>query len=605
MNVGVDRLLLALWQLDEGTFEGDVVHDTRDAHFPAPVESAARRPDVPLDLERSVGIVAGKEAAETVSVGHSLLIGSCSQRSRPDCYDPGVTIIHTSPLPAVDIPDVAVSQHILRHADRNPDRVAISDGGGTSYTYAELRDAVRRLAGGIHARGLSDGGCIGIMAPNMPEYAMVFHGVATAAAMLTTINPTYGAEEVRFQLNDAGATLLITIPMFSEVAREAIEGTDVTEIVVIGGADGALSLDDLMGDPIDQRPVNPAEDVMVLPYSSGTTGLPKGVMLTHRNLVANVCQMDHVIVYGENEVALAALPFFHIYGMQVLMNGVLANGGTVITMPRFDMVEALDLCQNEKVTRFFAVPPMVLGLAKAPIVDDYDLSSLVQIFCGAAPLGAELQEEASRRVGCQVVQGYGMTELSPVTHATPQGVNRPGTSGVAVSNVECRIVDPETGEDQDVGGRGELWVRGPMVMKGYLNNEEATAETIDSDGWLHTGDVAELDEAGHYSIVDRIKELIKYNGFQVPPAELEALLITHPAVADVAVIGVPDEAAGELPKAFVALAPGASITLEEVQEFVGEHLVSYKQIRLLETIDVVPKSASGKILRRELRDRES
>ena len=517
-----------------------------------------------------------------------------------------VTIIHQSPLPAVEIRDVAVSDYILRHAGINPDRLAISDGAATSYTYAELRDAVRRLAGGLHKRGLSEGGCIGLMAPNMPEYAVVFHGVATAAGIMTTINPTYGAEEVRFQLNDAGATMLITIPMFYEVAQKAIEGTGVTEIVVIGGAEGALSLDDIMGDPIDQLPVNPSEDVMVLPYSSGTTGLPKGVMLTHRNLVANVCQMEHVIVYADNnEVALAALPFFHIYGMQVLMNGVLANGGTVITMPRFDMVEALKLCQEQKVTRFFAVPPMVLGLAKAPIVDDFDLSSLVQIFCGAAPLGAELQEEASRRVGCQVVQGFGMTELSPVSHATPQGVNRPGTSGVAVSNVECRVVDPETGEDQDVGGRGELWVRGPMVMKGYLNNEEATAETIDGDGWLHTGDVAFLDEAGHYSIVDRLKELIKYNGFQVPPAELEALLITHPSVADVAVIGVRDEAAGELPKAFVVLSPGASLTLDEVQTFVGEHLVSYKQIRLLEMTDVIPKSASGKILRRELRNKES
>jgi len=513
-----------------------------------------------------------------------------------------VTIIHQSSLPAVEIPDVAVSDYVLRYAGINPDRVAISDGGATSYTYAELRDAVRRLAGGLHERGLSEGGCVGLMAPNMPEYAVVFHGVASAAAVLTTINPTYGAEEVRFQLNDAGATMLITTPMFFEVAQEAIEGTGVTEIVVIGGTDGVLSLDDIMGEPMDQIPVNSSEDVMVLPYSSGTTGLPKGVMLTHRNLVANVCQMEHVIVYADREVALAALPFFHIYGMQVLMNGVLANGGTVITMPRFDMVEALTLCQEQKVTRFFAVPPMVLGLAKAPIVADFDLSSLVQIFCGAAPLGAELQEEASRRVGCEVVQGFGMTELSPVSHATPPDINRPGTSGVAVSNVECRIVDPETGEDQDIGGRGELWVRGPMVMKGYLNNEEATAETIDSDGWLHTGDVALLDEAGHYSIVDRLKELIKYNGFQVPPAELEALLITHPSIADVAVVGVPDEAAGELPKAFVALSPGASLTLDEVQAFVGEHLVSYKQIRLLETIDVIPKSASGKILRRELRD---
>ncbi len=248
---------------------------------------------------------------------------------------------------------------------------------------------------------------------------------------------------------------------------------------------------------------------------------------------------------------------------------------------------------------------MILGLAKSPVVDQYDMSSVKQIFSGAAPLGADLAAEASARVGCEVVQGYGMTELSPVTHATVEGTNHPGTSGVAISNVECRIVDPETGDDQPKGERGELWVRGPMVMKGYLNNDEATAATIDADGWLHTGDVAIIDDNDCYAIVDRIKELIKYNGFQVPPAELEGLLITHPAIIDVAVIGVPDDAAGELPKAFVTLAPGASVSLDEVQEFVGEHFASYKQIRLLEEIDVIPKSASGKILRRELRDRDN
>lgn len=515
-----------------------------------------------------------------------------------------MAVIHRSTFPDVAIPDVSVAEHVLAPARSTPDALAIYDGAASRYSFAELGQSVRSLAGGLQARGFGPGRCLGLMAPNMPEYAVVFHAAATAAATLTTINPTYGAEEVRFQLNDAGAELLITVPMFLPTALEAVEGTDVSEVVVIGDAPGATPLSELMADPIEQVPVNAAQDVVVLPYSSGTTGLPKGVMLTHRNLVANICQMEHILAYGPGEIGLAALPFFHIYGMQVLLNGMLANGAAVLTMARFDMATALELIQRERVTRFFAVPPMVLGLAKAPIVDDYDLSSLRQIFSGAAPLGAELQMEASNRVGCEIVQGYGMTELSPVSHATPEGVNRPGTSGMAVSNVQCRIVDPETGADQPVGERGELWVRGPMVMKGYLNNPEATAETLDSEGWLHTGDVAIIDDEGHYSIVDRIKELIKYKGFQVPPAELEALIVSHPAVSDVAVIGVPDLEAGELPKAFVVLAHGATLSLAELQEFVGEHLVSYKQIRLLETIDAIPKSASGKILRRELRDRE-
>jgi 4-coumarate--CoA ligase len=278
--------------------------------------------------------------------------------------------------------------------------------------------------------------------------------------------------------------------------------------------------------------------------------------------------------------------------MQVLMNGLLAEGVTVITMARFDLPQALGLIQDRKVTRFYAVPPMVLALAKHPIISDYDLSSLTMVFSGAAPLGAELGAEAAARIGCEVTQGYGMTELSPVSHATPPGQGKPGTVGVTVSNTECRIVDAN-GEDQGVGGEGELWVRGPQVMKGYFGNSSATDATIDKDGWLHTGDVGIFDEDGHLRIVDRVKELIKYKGFQVPPAELEALLITHPAVADVAVIGVPDDEAGELPKAFVVKKPDAEVTAEELQAFVKERVASYKQVRQVAFVDEIPKSAYG------------
>jgi len=515
------------------------------------------------------------------------------------------TIIHSSPLPDVDIPEVTITAHVLRKASELADRVAIRDAAGTSaYTYTELNDAIHSLAGGLAARGIKPGKVVGLMAPNLPEYAIVFHGVAVAGAAVTTINPTYGAQEVRHQLKDAGASILFTVPMFAETALAAIEGTDVTEVVIIGDAvPGTTAMSEVFGDPIAQVAIDTATHTVVLPYSSGTTGLPKGVMLSHRNLVANIEQCIHAIRYQENEVALAALPFFHIYGMQVLMNSLLSNGVLTITMPRFDMVEALQAVQDLKITRFFAVPPIIIGLVNAPIVDEYDTSSIKQVFSGAAPLGAELAAQAAARLGCEVVQGFGMTELSPVSHLTVEGEYRPGTSGVTASNTESRVVDPETGEDQDIGGRGELWVRGPQVMTGYLNNPTATAETIDADGWLHTGDIAIIDEHGHMSIVDRMKELIKFKGFQVAPAELEALLITHPKVADVAVIGIPDDEAGEIPKAFITLAPGAEITLEEIQALVSENLVSYKQIRELEVIDAIPKSAAGKILRKELRNR--
>ncbi len=513
-------------------------------------------------------------------------------------------MLYTSPLPAVDIPVAPVTEFVLRRVNDHPEKPALIDGTtGRTYSFAELSDVIHRLAGGLVARGFAPGGTLALMAPNLPEYAIIFHAVAVAGGVVTTVNPTYGADEVAFQLRDAGATELVTVGMFAEVAKEAITGTEISEVITIDGVAGTTALDSIFGDPIQQSPVNPVDDVVVLPYSSGTTGLPKGVMLTHHNLVANICQCDHAIVYQpDGEVALAFLPFFHIYGMQVLMNGLLANGVTVVTLPRFDLDQALSLVQEHRITRFFAVPPVVLALAKHPAVDSYDLSSLVQVFSGAAPLGAEIAMEAEKRIGCEVVQGYGMTELSPVSHTTPPGMFKAVSSGVTVSNTESRIVDPDTGEDQPFGERGELWVRGPQVMKGYLNNPEATAATLDSDGWLHTGDVAIIDEDHHMTIVDRVKELIKYNGFQVPPAELEALLITHPEVNDVAVIGIPDESAGELPKAFIVRSPGSEVTAEDLQAFVAEHVASYKHIRLVEFIDEIPKSASGKILRRLLRD---
>ena len=513
-------------------------------------------------------------------------------------------MLYTSPLPAVDIPVAPVTEFVLRRVNDHPEKPALIDGTtGRTYSFAELSDVIHRLAGGLVARGFAPGDTLALMAPNLPEYAIIFHAVAVAGGVVTTVNPTYGADEVAFQLRDAGATELVTVGMFAEVAKEAITGTEISEVITIDGVAGTTALDSIFGDPIQQSPVNPVDDVVVLPYSSGTTGLPKGVMLTHHNLVANICQCDHAIVYQpDGEVALAFLPFFHIYGMQVLMNGLLANGVTVVTLPRFDLDQALSLVQEHRITRFFAVPPVVLALAKHPAVDSYDLSSLVQVFSGAAPLGAEIAMEAEKRIGCEVVQGYGMTELSPVSHTTPLGMFKAGSSGVTVSNTESRIVDPDTGEDQPFGERGELWVRGPQVMKGYLNNPEATAATLDSDGWLHTGDVAIIDDDHHMTIVDRVKELIKYNGFQVPPAELEALLITHPEVNDVAVIGIPDESAGELPKAFIVRSPGSEVTAEDLQAFVAEHVASYKHIRLVEFIDEIPKSASGKILRRLLRD---
>jgi acyl-CoA synthetase (AMP-forming)/AMP-acid ligase II len=355
--------------------------------------------------------------------------------------------------------------------------------------------------------------------------------------------------------------------------------------------------------------IDPAEDLVALPYSSGTTGLPKGVMLTHRNLVANICQcegMETFEQFREDDVCLAVLPFFHIYGMVVIMQWALAEGGTLIVMPRFDMEAFLGAVQTYHITKAPLVPPIVVGLAKHPAVDKYDLSSLRFIFSGAAPLGEAVAREAAKRVGCTLAQGYGMTEASPVTHLSP--VRRPdfklGASGMPVPNTEVKLVDTENGKELGPDQPGELWIRGPQIMKGYLNHPEATADAIDAEGWYHTGDIGYADKDGYFFIVDRLKELIKYKALQVAPAELEALLLTHPAVADAAVVPSPDEEAGEVPKAFVVLKAGQQATAAQLMDFVAGHVAPHKRVRLLEFIDQVPKSASGKILRRMLVDQE-
>jgi 4-coumarate--CoA ligase len=512
-------------------------------------------------------------------------------------------VIHTSPLADITIPELPLTPFVLEHAIERGDQAAIIDGpSGRVVTFAQFDDSVRRLAGGLVAAGLARGEVLAIMAPNCPEYGVVFHGVAFAGGIVTTVNPTYTAGEVHHQLVDAGATRLVTIPMFLDTAREAMAGTKVQELFVLGEADGVTPFTALLGEPlVEQVPVD-LDDVVVIPYSSGTTGLSKGVMLTHRNLVANIVQSLASITMSEDDSFVAVLPFFHIYGMQVLMNMGLRSGATIVTMPRFDLEQFLALHQEHGLTRGFVAPPMVVALAKHPLVDQYDLSALHTIFSGAAPLSAELAIEAGERLGCEVVQGYGMTELSPVTHATPSGQFKPGSVGVTLPQTETLIVDPDTQERLGLDTDGEIWIRGPQVMKGYLNNPTATAETIDADGWLHTGDIGHIDADGHLFVVDRLKELIKYKGFQVPPAELEALLLTHPKVADAAVIGIPDPEAGELPAAFVVLRPDVEATAEEIQAFVAGQVASYKQIRQLTFIDAVPKSASGKILRRLLRD---
>jgi acyl-CoA synthetase (AMP-forming)/AMP-acid ligase II len=508
--------------------------------------------------------------------------------------------IYTSPLGSIAVPALSITELVLQGLAQSADRVVLKcEVTGHSLSGSTLSDRIRRFAGGLQARGIGPGAVVAIMAGNTPDFATVFHGVAFAGATLTTVNPTYTAPELHHQLVDSGACLLVVPQALLAGAQEAAKGTAVTQIVSLEGGGEVPGLDDMMGPALaEQVPIDLLRHVVVLPYSSGTTGLPKGVQLSHRNLVANVVQVQAMIGVVPGDVTLAILPFFHIYGMQVLMNMYLSAGAGLVTLPRFDLATALGVLAREKVAKLFVAPPVVLAFAKHPMIDDYDLTSLKFMLSGAAPLGGDVAEAAAARLGAEVTQGYGMTEASPVTHFTVPGTNRAGTVGQLAPGTEARIVDPRTGKDAE---EGELWVRGPQVMLGYHNNAEATARTLSAEGWLHTGDLARVGKDGYFAILDRVKELIKVSGFQVAPAEVEAALLAHPDVADAAVTAIPDDQSGERPKAHIVAKPGTSVTAESIESFLATRLAPYKRPTVVTFVDLIPKSASGKILRRLLK----
>ena len=516
-------------------------------------------------------------------------------------------MIWRSALPDVTIPEVSYSDFILQHVPQWKDKPAFIDGpSGRTLTFGQVAGGARLVAAGLAQRGFKKGDVFSIMLPNLPEYAVAFHSVLLLGGVVTTANPLYTADELAFQLKDTQAKFILTIPLFVEKVQAAIKETQVKEIFVLGEAAGATPFAALMKS--DAQPplvtISPRTDLAVVPYSSGTSGRPKGVLLTHYNLVAVTRQVEDLARYDESSKTIGILPFYHIYGMVVLMNYPLYKGGTCVTMPRFDLEQFLQISQDYGITHMYLVPPIVLALAKHPAVAKYDLSKVKLINSGAAPLDDGVSRLASQRVGCPVIQGYGMTETSLASHVTPDDPAKVklGSVGPVIPNMECKIVDVATGTELGVNQDGEVCVRGPNIMQGYLNNPLETANTIDKQGWLHTGDVGHVDADGYLFVVDRVKELIKYKGMQVAPAELEAALLAHPAVADAAVIPSPDEEAGEVPKAFVVLR--SPQTPEELMAFVAARVAPHKKIRRLEIVDSIPKSASGKILRRVLVEQE-
>ena len=525
----------------------------------------------------------------------------------------------TSPIADVDIPEVGVYEFLFSSlSDDELGAVALIDPAtGAETTYGALRGQVNAFAGALAARGVDTETVIGLLCPNVPAFATVFHGILRLGGIITTINSLYTAGEIEKQLKDAGATWLITVSPLLPQAKAAASAVGIADdhLIVLDGADGHPNLRELLMEQSAPPEVSfdPATHIAVLPYSSGTTGIPKGVMLSHRNLVANVQQSRANIDLRDTDRVLAVLPFFHIYGMTVLLNLALRQRASLVTMPKFDLVEFLTNIQTYGCTYLYIAPPIAVALAKHPIVDQFDISTVHTVFSGAAPLDGETAEAAGRRIHARMMQGYGMSELSPVSHAMPADRHDIPVSsvGTLLPNQECKLIDTATGEEiTEIGENGEtlpgeIWVKGPNVMLGYLNKPDATAETLDADGFLHTGDVGVYHEGGYFSIVDRVKELIKYKGYQIAPAELEALLLSHPKIMDAAVIGVLDEDKQEIPKAFIVAAPDSGLTEDDVKAFVAEQVAPHKKVRRVEFIDAIPKSTSGKILRKDLRAHES
>lgn len=519
-----------------------------------------------------------------------------------------------SAYPDVEIPNVSIYDYLFGGLDEQTlNRVAIVDGpSGAETTYRQLVGQIGLFAGALAARGVGVGDAVAVLCPNVPAFATVFHGILRAGATATTINSLYTADEIVSQMQDAEASWLITVSPLLPHAQAAAErlGLPADHLIVLDGAEGHPSLRDLLGERHAAPDVtfDPATHLAVLPYSSGTTGRPKGVMLTHRNLIANVAQVIPTTDIGPEDRLLAVLPFFHIYGMTVLLNFALRQRAGLVTMPKFDLLEFLRVIQEHRTTWVFIAPPIAVALAKHPVIDQYDLSAIKVIFSGAAPLDGALAAAVAKRLGCEVVQGYGMTETSPAVNIIPAGVDGIDKSSIGplVPNTEARLVDPDTGADVEAPASGasvpgELWVRGPQVMVGYLKRPEATAEMLDADGWLHTGDMATVTSDGIFRIVDRLKELIKYKGYQVAPAILEAVLLEHPQIADAAVIGANDADGQEVPKAFVVRQPGVELSADDVMEFVASRVAPHEKVRIVEFIDAIPKSSSGKILRKDLR----
>lgn len=492
---------------------------------------------------------------------------------------------------------------------------------GTEIGFPQLHAMVAKMAASLAAVGVRKGDRVALMLPNCPQYVISFFATVRLGAIVTQLNPMYVEREIKYILKDSRAeTIVVYADMYLRV-KNVLPETSLKNVVVVGfgeepeGLDeGHLTFDSFLGmeaDPAPEVEINPVEDVAALQYTGGTTGVSKGAMLTHRNLAANVQQTIEVFVENEddfanNEGAVAVLPYFHIYGLTSVMMFGIRTGGKQLLLPRFDVQEVLQLVKEQEPALFAGVPTMYMALHASGVdLKEYGFDKVRVFNSGGAAMPVKLLHALEEKTGRKVYEGYGLSEASPVTHFNPTfAERRPGSIGVPIPSTDAKIVDVETGENEvSVGEPGELIISGPQVMKGYWNMPEETAKTL-RGGWLHTGDVATMDEDGYFYIVDRKKDMIVASGYNVYPREIEEILFEHPAVSEAVAIGISDEYRGEAIKAFVVKNQDNNVTEEEILSFCKERLAPYKTPKSIEFRDELPKSTVGKLLRRVLADEE-
>lgn len=528
--------------------------------------------------------------------------------------------IFTSPFSDVDFPSATLPEFIWENVHKWPTRIALECSvTGRKYTYVEARDSANYVARSLRNMGLRQGDVVAVILPNLPETPIALLGAVESGLIVTSVNPIYTPDEIERQLRLSGAKAIVTS---SDLAPNAVAVGKTTLpqnapiIVVEDGVrplpEGTISFKDLLtrGKTLPDVPKNSQspDDVCIMPYSSGTTGLPKGVMLTHRNLITNVVMSNHSIQLSNDvpDVIPAILPLCHIYGLNCMMHARLALGAHFVTLPSFTPDIFINTLTKHPCTLLFCVPSILLFMAASPKINTEHFKRLRCIISGAASIIGSDIERIYDQFGLDqqtvpFIQGYGLTECTGVALLQSSG-NKYASVGYPIANSEARLVDPVTNQDvQTPGQTGEIWLRGPHIMKGYYENEKATNEML-QDGWLKTGDIAYFDDEFKFFIVDRLKELIKVKAFQVPPAELEGILRTHPDIADAAVIGIPDARYGEVPKAFVALKKNRTTTAENIQNFMKGKVSEYKElIGGVVFINEIPRNATGKILRTELK----